>query len=55
MRRGYTVTFQKLNPSSWRCAVRWRYGQFDYKGKVKLTLRSDGRVASRIVLRKTFQ
>ena len=37
-----------------RCAVRWRYGQFVYKGKIKLALRSDGRIASKFVLRKTI-
>ena len=55
LRKGYTAACLKTSPSRWSCAVRWRYGQFSYKGKVKLTLRSDGRVASRFVLRKTFQ
>ena len=53
-RKGYTVTCLKTSPSRWNCSVRWRYGQFVYEGKIKLTLRSDGRVASKLVLRKTI-
>ena len=53
-RKGYTATCLKTSASSWRCAVRWRYGQFVYKGKIKLALRSDGRIASKFVLRKTI-
>ena len=52
-RKGYTATCLKPSASRWSCAVRWRYGQFAYKGKIKLTLRSDGRIASKFVLRKT--
>ena len=54
-RKGYIATCVKTSPSSWSCAVRWRHGQLVYKGKVKLTLRSDGRIASRFVLRKTIR
>jgi hypothetical protein len=55
LRKGYTTTCLKTNPSSWSCTVRWRYGEYIYKGKIKLRLRSDGRIASRVVLRKTFK
>ena len=54
-RKGYIATCVKTSPSSWSCAVRWRHGQLIYKGKVKLTLRSDGRIASRFLLRKTIR
>ena len=54
LRKGYTTTCLKTNPSRWSCTARWRYGEFIYKGKIKLRLRSDGRIASRVVLRKTF-
>ena len=54
-RKGYIATCVKTSPSSWSCAVRWRHGQLVYKGKVKLTLRSDGRIASRFLLRKTIR
>ena len=53
-RKGYVAKCQKMSASRWSCPVRWRYGPFIYKGKIKLTLRSDGRVASQFVLRKTL-
>ena len=51
-RKGYSIYFLKLSPSSWRCTVRWRYGRFIYKGKVTVARRPDGRIASRTVVRK---
>ena len=50
---GYVAKCQKRSPSRWNCSVRWRHGPFIYKGKIKLTMRSDGLIASRSVLRKT--
>ena len=54
-RKGYVAICQKTSASRWNCTVRWRYGQFVYKGTIKLTLRPDGRVASQFVLRKTIK
>ena len=54
-RKGYTATCLKTSPSRWNCSVRWRYGQLIYEGKVKLTRRANGRVASQFLLRKTIK
>jgi hypothetical protein len=51
--RGYTAACVDISLTRWTCNVRWRYGRFLYKGKVALRLRSDGRIATRIVLRRT--
>ena len=53
-RKGYVAVCAKASASRWNCKVRWHYGQVLYKGSIKLTLRSDGRVASRALLRKTI-
>ena len=54
-REGYVAKCQKTSASRWNCTIRWRYGQFVYKGKIRLTLRPDGRVASQFLLRKTMK
>ena len=54
-RKGYIALCSKTSASRWSCKVRWRYRQVLYKGTIKLTLRPDGRVATRTVLRKTFR
>ena len=53
-RNGYVAVCAKASASRWNCKVRWHYGQVLYKGSIKLTMRSDGRVASRALLRKTI-
>ncbi|MET0512643.1 MAG: hypothetical protein ABW135_13285 [Thermoleophilaceae bacterium] len=53
-RKGYVAVCAKASASRWNCKVRWHFGQVLYKGSIKLTLRSDGRVASRALLRKTI-
>ena len=55
LRRDYTANCEKISATRWSCAVRWRYGSFVYKGKINLALRHDGRIATRIVLRRTIR
>ena len=52
-REDYTAACVKKSSSRWSCAVQWDYGQFVYKGKVRLTMRSDGRLVTRLSLRRT--
>ena len=52
-REDYEAECVKKSSSRWSCAVQWDYGQFVYKGKVGLTRRSDGRVVTRLSLRRT--
>lgn len=52
-REDYEAECVKKSSSRWSCAVHWDYGQFVYKGKVGLNRRSDGRVVTRLSLRRT--
>ena len=52
-REDYSAACVKKSSSRWSCAVEWDYGQFVYKGKVKLTKHSDGRIVTRFSLRRT--
>ncbi len=52
-REDYSAECVKKSSSRWSCAVQWDYGQFAYKGKVRLTMRADGRVVTRLSLRRT--
>ena len=51
-RESYTAACRKTSASRWSCAVRWRYGRFVYRGRIKVVLRSDGSIATRVALRR---
>jgi hypothetical protein len=51
-RTAFTASCVKTSDSRWRCAVRWRYRDAIYKGKVTVRLRADGTIATRVALRK---
>ena len=54
-RTAYTAECLRTSASRWDCSVRWSYGRLVYKGKIKLMLRSDGRIVSRASLRKVIK
>ena len=51
-RTDFTSSCVKPSPSRWDCVVRWTYGRSVYKGKLTMTIRSNGRVVSRAAVRK---
>jgi hypothetical protein len=51
-RRAYRANCSRVSATRWTCTVRWRFGPFVYKGRVRLRLRFDGDIASQLVIRR---